>query len=556
MQQINKNISVWRGNNTPPTDYHLWEKEDGSLCTKINEEWKELGSPSITDKIKYNILDLGTFTTSKEAEEKAADQEICRNTDVVIILYKVDKINGVIFQSVGEQYTLQNLLLKSNQYYRKIPVNGQPGQWVRTGMDTLRWNTDENKYDFYWLDTKVAGHTDSIPIANNKNAGLLDSELYNKFNNSINKITITSTDQSTQTVYTIKSTNNNNVTSSGAITVPKDSSVKDVQILDTHATIDYDGNLSKGDPEGDTALCIVYLLQDQSYKLAKIDLQKFLEECEFKDGLQVNEHKVRVKVNSESDPYLSVDENGIKLSGLKDIVENVRTIYRGNPQLVKPQLTGNWTIYKNDGTTVVAGLSFPLEYGYKAQYIGTWMWKSETGKKDPTSTNGAWGTALPKSGVCSSELTSGLFSENKTLSQTIFATKQGLMVSGSDVVPAQGDDSSTVSVSCSFSYKVFYGATSSNSASNDTLSGLQNQLSGKSMTIQGVTTNVSQYYWYAYPKKLGELTSIVQNGAAPVLDDFTKYECQYTSPSGAIFDYYVYISNNKGAFTNVSLTFK
>ena len=37
--ELNKNISVWRGNNTPPTDYHLWEKEDGSLHTKINKEW-------------------------------------------------------------------------------------------------------------------------------------------------------------------------------------------------------------------------------------------------------------------------------------------------------------------------------------------------------------------------------------------------------------------------------------------------------------------------------------------------------------------------------------
>ena len=44
--ELNKNISVWRGRNTPPTDYHLWEKEDGSLHTKINEEWFQLTSPS------------------------------------------------------------------------------------------------------------------------------------------------------------------------------------------------------------------------------------------------------------------------------------------------------------------------------------------------------------------------------------------------------------------------------------------------------------------------------------------------------------------------------
>nr|DAR42916.1 MAG TPA: hypothetical protein [Caudoviricetes sp.] len=49
---LNKNISVWRGNNTPPTDYHLWEKTDGSIHTKIDNSWLQLTSP--TDK---NTLD-------------------------------------------------------------------------------------------------------------------------------------------------------------------------------------------------------------------------------------------------------------------------------------------------------------------------------------------------------------------------------------------------------------------------------------------------------------------------------------------------------------------
>lgn len=53
--ELNKNISVWRGNNAPPTDYHLWEKEDGSLHTKIDKEWLQLTSPldkSTLDRIE------------------------------------------------------------------------------------------------------------------------------------------------------------------------------------------------------------------------------------------------------------------------------------------------------------------------------------------------------------------------------------------------------------------------------------------------------------------------------------------------------------------------
>lgn len=37
---INKNISVWRGNNTPPTQYHLWQKGD-VLLHHNGLEWVE-----------------------------------------------------------------------------------------------------------------------------------------------------------------------------------------------------------------------------------------------------------------------------------------------------------------------------------------------------------------------------------------------------------------------------------------------------------------------------------------------------------------------------------
>lgn len=56
--EINKNIAVWRGDNTPPTDYHLWEKEDGSLHTKIDKEWLQLTSPldkSTLDRVEQSV---------------------------------------------------------------------------------------------------------------------------------------------------------------------------------------------------------------------------------------------------------------------------------------------------------------------------------------------------------------------------------------------------------------------------------------------------------------------------------------------------------------------
>lgn len=43
---LNKNISVWRGTQTPPTNYHLWEKEDGGLYVYVDEKWQHLIAPN------------------------------------------------------------------------------------------------------------------------------------------------------------------------------------------------------------------------------------------------------------------------------------------------------------------------------------------------------------------------------------------------------------------------------------------------------------------------------------------------------------------------------
>lgn len=53
---INKNISVWRGNNTPPTDYHLWIKDDGSQFLNINNKWILQSNDSNKDIINVSKL--------------------------------------------------------------------------------------------------------------------------------------------------------------------------------------------------------------------------------------------------------------------------------------------------------------------------------------------------------------------------------------------------------------------------------------------------------------------------------------------------------------------
>lgn len=63
----NKNISVWRGDNTPPTQYHLWLKNDGKLYVNIDKQWQEIDKDSvaqITEVLNQHATKLDNHQTA------------------------------------------------------------------------------------------------------------------------------------------------------------------------------------------------------------------------------------------------------------------------------------------------------------------------------------------------------------------------------------------------------------------------------------------------------------------------------------------------------------
>ena len=104
------------------------------------------------------------------------------------------------------------------------------------------------------------------------------------------------------------------------IDIAKDQSIKDINVLDMNATLNDNGTIKAGNPVGSTALCISYILADGTYKLAKLDYSKFLEETEFSNGLEVNNHKIYVKVDQLSENFLSVSSAGVKLTGVQNAI--------------------------------------------------------------------------------------------------------------------------------------------------------------------------------------------------------------------------------------------
>lgn len=111
------------------------------------------------------------------------------------------------------------------------------------------------------------------------------------------------------------------------IKIYKDSSVKEIYLGSGNDEINTStGGITKAQTvaEADLSLNYAYMNADGTYGMAKIPVANFLRESEFKNGLQVNNGIVSVKVDTTSEGaenFLSVGENGIKLSGVQTAID-------------------------------------------------------------------------------------------------------------------------------------------------------------------------------------------------------------------------------------------
>lgn len=92
---INKNVSIWRGTQTPPTNYHLWEKQDGSIYVYIDEQWRYLVAPGdkttldenkeLLDKLKQLAItevDPSNTNTLKSYQLKSGEDTYGATIDI------------------------------------------------------------------------------------------------------------------------------------------------------------------------------------------------------------------------------------------------------------------------------------------------------------------------------------------------------------------------------------------------------------------------------------------------------------------------------------------
>lgn len=239
-----------------------------------------------------------------------------------------------------------------------------------------------------------------------------------------------------------------------------------------------------------------------------------------------------------------------------DLAVKVGNMTNENKELVTPTISGTFTVKTASGTqsSTSTNNNLDVENGFMVDWTGTFSWKAVSGKKKPESVSGNW-TTLPASGVASEVYTATGLKVDTTISATLAAAKTGLMVSGSSVVLAKGNDTKTATAKVRFLHRRYWGLTTEKTVTAAVVKALSGTdlNNTKVAKLTGISATDSQYYVIAYPKAMGELSKIVQNGATPLLDGgFVKSEVSVTNAAGVAIDYYVYRTDKPGALKNNS----
>ena len=237
----------------------------------------------------------------------------------------------------------------------------------------------------------------------------------------------------------------------------------------------------------------------------------------------------------------------IEVSGAIEKVEEDKPV-------VPVSMIGTWTI--SGGATSTSD-NLILENGYSVAWNGYFKWNSSTGYKNPERTDGDLGLTLPFDGKNSSTTNITGITSSRSITQNLYADKKGLLINGEKVINATGEDKSYKSMTVTFKHMLFKGLVTSTTPTGEQVSALAGELvTSRAKTVSGVTATAGQYYVYAYPQALGDLTSIIQNGSIPVLSAFNKTNVTYTNAAGLSITLNVYTSANDGAFTNATLNFQ
>ncbi len=276
------------------------QSEDNLIRAKIEQEQTRAeGAERLISNNLSNEIDRAKAAEQQEAKSRSdADDAIkaLLNTEVSRAKSEEAKITASLATEVSRATTAENSLSEriTAEQNRATAAEG-----------TLTDN----------LNSEISDRKEAIKAESDR-AKAAEQALQAKVG-SITVAKVTPHDSTTAVSYQLQV---NGEAKGVTIDIAKDQSIKDIEVLDMNATLKADGTIQAGSPVGSTALCISYILADGTYKLAKLDYSKFLEETEFANGLEVTNHKVYVKIDPLSENFLSVSSTGVKITGVQNAI--------------------------------------------------------------------------------------------------------------------------------------------------------------------------------------------------------------------------------------------
>lgn len=260
--------------------------------------------------------------------------------------------------------------------------------------------------------------------------------------------------------------------------------------------------------------------------------------------------------------------DGIKLNS-----NNQLTLDLEAKTLVTPTIVGDhtasaiWELRKNDNVTayslrsgVATDQAITVHNGVNVYVHAKYSYPSPTSSQvAPTTISGDFGATDPGAGVFSATFTNGgvAITTADSFAVTLAAPKSGLIVVGDQVEFASGNNTTSDSVSVTFSHDVFFGYSTSTSLLEADIQALATKRFGdKSETFTGVTATGGKYTYFVYPASYGALTSVILDGSSPILGAFSRQsDVNITNDGGLVVAMAVYRSNATDAFTDNSLAF-
>lgn len=274
-------------------------------------------------------------------------------------------------------------------------------------------------------------------------------------------------------------------------------------------------------------------------------------------------------MSTELSQYKSY-KDGEEYFGQFATVPRILDVVCTSPLVTPKWVTTNFTIKKADGTVVNIQTTAPIvETGFKVDVELVWKWVHNDAYADPDSTafSAATDTFLPVSNVNSSTFTRQNITATTSFIRYLYRTITAPSVDTTNKIllkPTGKEKLTTqVGISVSFRHRTFFGKTTNSAPTNKTdlvqvgsYTVDRGLVSSRVMTVTGITTGGTEYLCYMYPKALGALSDIIQDGATPITDAFIRTETNILNDAGVTIAYYVYTSKNKGAFNNAKIEFK